>query len=179
MWLTPPAPALELTGPWEITVLGDYEYTLTRLGAVSDTVNLTSDNEASVTVPATVTFGAGEETVTFLATVGSLTNGEAVLRAEDPLGTAWAEFTVRPSEPLPGVEGLVFDPVTGDLSFGLPAGYSLGSLFGADFDLDENGDWVWVELVLDTDYTVDGEGRITILTENYGRMVLRVMLVED
>lgn len=182
MWLTeglPPDPRLEITGPWDITATGLYEYTLTRLGAVSDTVHLSSDNEAAVTVPETVTFGAGEETVTFMATVGSLTNGEAVLRAEDPLGTAWSEFTVRPREVGPGVEELVFDPLTGDLSFNLPAGYSLEGLFGADFDLDENGDWDWVELELGTDYTVDGEGRITILTENYSRMILRVMLVND
>ncbi|NLG35844.1 MAG: hypothetical protein GX548_10875 [Lentisphaerae bacterium] len=178
MWLTAPDPALDLTGPWDLTATGDYEYTLTRLGEVGDTIHLSSDNEAAVTVPATVTFAAGEDTVTFMATVASLTNGEAVLRAEDPLGTAWSEFAVRPREVGPGVVELAYDPATGTMAFLPPDGYEIGTLEAADCSLDAEGNWQnWRTLVIDTDYTVDGEGRISLLTGNQAQMILRITWV--
>ncbi len=105
---TPPPPPMTLTftsGTWDPKTLGDYPFELTREGAVGDEIVLTSGNPGSVTVPASVSFTTGSNTVSFNATVVSLTNGEATIVASNVASGAWAEYTVRPVEPRLYFEG--------------------------------------------------------------------------
>lgn len=58
-------PMLELTGPTNVWVGETETYTVTRYGPVDDTVNLSSTDTNVMTVPATVDFPVGVDTVTF------------------------------------------------------------------------------------------------------------------
>ena len=92
-------------GTWDPDVPGGYPFELTRSGAVSDDIVLTSDNEAAVTVPAGATFAAGETVLTFTATVVSVTSGAAKIVASNAATGAWAEYNVYPIAPDLGIDG--------------------------------------------------------------------------
>ena len=95
----PPAPmGLSFTsGTWDPAAIGDYEFVLARVGAVGDDIVLSSSNTNSVTVPATATFVSNS--VSFNATVVSLTAGPATIIASNTASGAWAEYGVTPVAP--------------------------------------------------------------------------------
>ena len=109
MYLTPglpPGPGLEFTsGTYDPSVPGDYEFVLARTGVVTDTIVLTSDNEAAVTVPASAAFEPGIDVLTFTATVVSVTSGAAKIVASNEDTGAWAEYNVYPVVPALGIDG--------------------------------------------------------------------------
>ena len=267
MYLT--RPGLEFTsGTREPAVPGGYEFELTRSGDVTDNIALSSDNEAAVTVPSNVTFGASATTVTFTATVVSLTNGSAKIVASNEATGAWAEYNVRPIAPTLAIGGpwlleslgatnytltrtasvgtnillsssntnvlwvpagvlygegsyettfpataldygattitatdtvtgawaeynvtvqapsflpfpvITFHPASGNFTFDEPVGYDLYKVYGADGTPNASGGWDWVELDLDTDYTVAG-GVVTILTDAAARQIIRVSFIPE
>ena len=92
-------------GTWDPDAIGDYPFELTRSGEVTDLIVLSSDNEAAVTVPASVTFGESATTATFDATVVSLTAGSAKIIASNAASGAWAEYNVHPIVPDLGIDG--------------------------------------------------------------------------
>ncbi len=92
-------------GTWDPAVPGGYEFELTRSGDVTDTIVLSSDNEAAVTVPAAAAFEPGIDTLTFTATVVSVTSGAAKIVASNEDTGAWAEYNVYPVAPSLGIDG--------------------------------------------------------------------------
>ena len=92
-------------GTWDPDAIGDYPFELTRSGEVTDLIVLSSDNEAAVTVPASVMFGESAKTATFDATVVSLTAGSAKIIASNAASGAWAEYNVHPIVPDLGIDG--------------------------------------------------------------------------
>jgi hypothetical protein len=167
------ATSLEFTaGTWNPSALGNYPFTLERSGEVGDEIVLTSDNLASVTVPATATFAEGSDTVTFDVTVVSLTSGDATIVASNVASGAWAEYTIRPFES-PYGPGIPTDVqmVGGNVVFSLPDGFLVSAVYGADCVLNAEGDWDWEVLVEGVDYTVAG-GQVTILAND--RKIIRV-----
>jgi hypothetical protein len=175
----PQLPTLTFTaGTWDPTATGEYEFELTRGGStVDDDIVLTSDNEAAVTVPPSISFDPGASTVRFFVTVVSLSAGEATIVASNEASGAWADYTIRPQQPTegPSIGPITFDVGTGDFSFGIPDGYDLGTVYGADLVPNAAQDWDWVALVLDTDYTVDpGTGVVTILGNTAARRIIRI-----
>ena len=92
-------------GTWNPDAIGDYPFELTRSGEVTDLIVLSSDNEAAVTVPASVMFGESAKTATFDATVVSLTAGSAKIIASNAASGAWAEYNVHPIVPDLGIDG--------------------------------------------------------------------------
>ena len=101
----PPAPmGLSFTsGTWDPSVTGDYVFVLARVGAVGDDIVLSSSNTNSVTVPATATFVSNS--VSFNATVVSLTAGPATIIASNTASGAWAEYGVTPVAPVLTLSG--------------------------------------------------------------------------
>lgn len=77
----------------------------------------------------------------------------------------------------PPIASITFIPATGNFTFEVPAGYTLATVYGADNAL-VGGDWNWLPLVLDTDYTVSG-GVVTILTDAAARKIIRIGLTAD
>ncbi|MDY0150007.1 MAG: hypothetical protein RBT03_07975, partial [Kiritimatiellia bacterium] len=163
-------------GTWNPSALGDYPFELTRVGAVDNDIVLTSDNVAAVTVPASVTFVGTDATLSFNATVVSLTAGDATIVASNAATGLTAEYTVRPYE---STEGPPFGGdlvlVGGNLQFTMPVGYTLGSVLGADCAL-VDGDWEWQTLVSPADYTV--ESNVVTITAT-GRMIIRIGEIPD
>jgi hypothetical protein len=92
-------------GTWDPAVPGGYEFELTRSGDVTDNIVLSSDNEAAVTVPAAAAFEPGIDTLTFTATVVSVTSGTAKIVASNEDTGAWAEYNVYPVAPSLGIDG--------------------------------------------------------------------------
>ncbi|HPT15940.1 MAG TPA: hypothetical protein PK388_01515, partial [Kiritimatiellia bacterium] len=89
--------SLTLAGMWNPDAVGDYPFTLTRVGAVSNDIVLTSSNTNAVTVPAGVTFVSNS--VTFNATVVSLTAGSATIVASNAATGVWTDYVVTPVAP--------------------------------------------------------------------------------
>ena len=175
----PVAPDLGIDGPWQVYGLGGVQYTLTRTGAVGDDIALGSTDEGVATVPATATFGEGETAITFIAT--GVGYGTTTLTATDAVSGASADFgvtfSVNPNEP---IGDITFSPATGNISFAIPAGYGLGTIYGADCQL-VGGDWDWQELSPDPpdpDYEVDA-GIVTILGDAAQRRIIRVGWLPD
>jgi len=172
----PVAPTLAIDGPWQVYGLGAVQYTLTRTGAVGDEIALSSSDEGVATVPATATFGAGETAVTFLAT--GVGYGFTSLVATDAVSGATADFgvtfEVNPDQP---IGQITFNPATGDFSFEIPAGFGLGSVYGADCQL-VDGDWDWQPLAQDVDYAV-ADGVVTILGDAAQRRIIRIGWLPD
>lgn len=168
----PVVPALGIDGPWQVYGLGEVQYTLTRTGAVGDEIALGSSDEGVATVPPTAIFGEGETAITFFAT--GLAYGPTTLTATDAVSGATADFGVtfsaNPNEP---IGEITFNPATGDFSFAIPAGYGVGTVWGADFVPNAEQDWDWVALVQDTDYVV-ADGIVTILNEAAARRIIRI-----
>ena len=93
----PVAPGLSFTdGTWNPSAAGDYVYTLARVGAVSDAIVLSSTDAAVLTVPAGMSFASGAGSLTFTATVVSVTSGPATIVASNAATGAWAEYIVTP-----------------------------------------------------------------------------------
>ena len=67
---------------------------------------------------------------------------------------------------------ITFDRVTGNFSFEIPAGYDLGSVYGADCEL-AGGDWDWQLLVEDVDYEIAGDV-VTIIGDAAERRIIRI-----
>ncbi len=175
----PVAPDLGLDGPWQVYGLGAVQYTLTRTGAVGDEIALGSSDEGVATVPATATFGEGETAITFIAT--GVGYGATTLYATDAVSGATADygvtFAVNPDQP---IGEITFNPATGDLSFAIPAGFGVGSVYGADCQL-VGGDWDWQLLTADPpnpDYTV-AAGVVTILGDAAQRRIIRIGWLPD
>ncbi len=91
------------SGTWNPSVTGDYEFVLSREGAVGDDVVLSSSNPDAVTVPAGATFVSNS--VSFNATVVSLTNGPATIVASNEATGAWANYVITPVPPVLGIGG--------------------------------------------------------------------------
>lgn len=170
-----PPTSLEFTsGTWDVTALGQYAYTLARSGDVTDAIVLSSSNPSALTVPASVNFAAGSNTVTFMATVVSLTNGSSTIIASNTATGVWAEYNVHPHVSTEGPDfGSDLHLVAGDMVFTIPMGYTLYSIEGADCAL-VSGDWNWQTLE-GTDYQVAGN-QVTIFSEAGGRLVIRIRL---
>ena len=175
----PVAPDLGIDGPWLVYGLGAVQYTLTRTGAVGDEIALGSSDEGVATVPATATFGEGETAITFIAT--GVGYGATTLYATDAVSGATADygvtFAVNPDQP---IGEITFNPATGDLSFAIPAGFGVGSVYGADCQL-VGGDWDWQLLTADPpnpDYTV-AAGVVTILGDAAQRRIIRIGWLPD
>ncbi|MFY9181434.1 MAG: hypothetical protein WAO89_03875 [Kiritimatiellia bacterium] len=75
----------------------------------------------------------------------------------------------------PVIDAITFDVATGNMSFDVPAGYTLVRVEGADCDVDENGAFPWQVLTENVHYTVDG-GKVTLLTDAATRLMIRVRL---
>lgn len=94
----PTAKDLEFTGgTWNPNTIGNYEFELTRVEDPMDVgqIALSSDNEDAVTVPLSVMFDTGSNTVAFMATVVSLAAGDATITASNTTSGAWDTYTVR------------------------------------------------------------------------------------
>lgn len=92
-------PSLTISGPAAITEGQTRTYTVTRVGPVGDTVDLSSSNDAVVEVPASVTF-VDSDSATFEAE--ALAVGSADLVASNVDATS-APFTVTVNEPPTGL----------------------------------------------------------------------------
>ena len=95
--ITPAAPSLAIDGAYQVYVTGPQTYTLTRVGAVTDPIQLTSSDPSVMTVPATATFVTGEPTLSFNGTV--VATGTTTLTASNTASGASAEYNVTVSDP--------------------------------------------------------------------------------
>jgi len=81
---------------------------------------------------------------------------------------------VKPVATQPAMGPVYFDIGTGNISFSIPATYTLVRVEGTDNAL-VGGEWVWTTLVEDTDYTMNiPRDQVTILTGLATRRVLRI-----
>ncbi len=117
-------------GTWNPGALGDYEFVIERSGPVGSNIVLSSSNTNAVTVPGSVQFEEGSNTVSFLATVVSLTAGEATLIASNEETGAWAEYEVKPALPVLYIAGPWELTVPG-----IPAEYTLTREGGVGDDI--------------------------------------------
>lgn len=117
-------------GTWNPGALGDYEFVLERSGPVGSNIVLSSSNTNAVTVPAAVEFEEGSNSVSFLATVVSLTDGEATIIASNEETGAWAEYDVKPALPVLSIAGPWELTVPG-----IPAEYTLTREGGVGDDI--------------------------------------------
>jgi hypothetical protein len=106
---TPPPEPLGLTfvsGTWNPTMPGPYDFVLERTGEVGNEIELTSSNPGAVVVPpGGATFEEGSNQVTFVVTVMSVTNGPATIIASNAASGAWAEYVVAPVAPMLEIDG--------------------------------------------------------------------------
>ena len=170
--VTPVAPTLSFTGgTWDPSAVGAYPFELTRVGAVGDAIALSSTDTNVLTVPASVSFTSGSNTVSFNVTVVSLTAGNAKVIATNAASGAWAEYEVKPVSP-----AVEIGPITvtaSSIGCAVPAGQGLYNVYGADSAL---VDWPWPVLVSNADYTVSG-GVVTVSTTNATRRSIRIGVV--
>ena len=94
---------LTLAGAWNPDAIGDYPFTLTRVGAVGDDIVLSSSNTNAVTVPESATFVSNS--VSFNATVVSLTSGPATIVASNAATGVWTDYVVTPVAPVLSLGG--------------------------------------------------------------------------
>lgn len=166
-----------VAGTWNPSALGDYEFTLRRTGSTgNEMIVLQSDNTNSVTVPAVVWFDDEEATVSFNATVVSLTEGDAKIIASNTLSGVWADYVVKPWQPTvgPPIAAITFVAGSDQMKFQVPTGYSLIAVEGADCQLVE-GDLIWLTMVEDVDFTYVYP-EVTILTDAAARKMIRIRL---
>jgi len=128
-------------------------------------------------VPADLLYGEGALETTFPAT--ALAYGTTTITATDTVSGAWATYDVTVQLPanLP-IPDITFVPATGNFTFAEPVGYDLFKVYGADCVPNAADGWDWVELVLDTDYTVL-DGVVTILTDAAARQIIRVSFISE
>lgn len=93
------------SGTWDPQIPGDYEFTLTRTGEVGNDIDLASDNEAAATVPASVSFAEGVDTLVFTVTVVSVTSGSATIVASNEASGAWTDYVITPVAPMLEIDG--------------------------------------------------------------------------
>ncbi|MGD9611682.1 MAG: hypothetical protein AB7V22_02140 [Kiritimatiellia bacterium] len=173
----PVAPALSIGGPWLLESLGPTNYTLTRTASVGANVQLSSSDTNVLWVPADLLYGEGHYETTFPATAWAY--GTTTITATDVVSGAWATYDVTVQAPafLPFPD-ITFVPASGNFTFAEPVGYDLYKVYGADCVPNAAGAWEWVELVLDTDYTVL-DGVVTILTDAAARQIIRVGFIPE
>jgi hypothetical protein len=159
--VTPVPPSLNFTsGTWDPSATGGYLYRLERMGAVDNVILLSSTASNVLTVAPSVNFITGSNTIDITATVVSLTNGQATLIATNVASGAWAEFTVKPY--LPGSFNI--GPIAtapGSMTLVIPNGYSLGTVYGADTVVTNQG---LTFQPLTNGYTVVGGSNVVIST---------------
>ena len=101
--VTPVPPQVFLAGPWEVFALGPVEYAVNRVGAVGDTIALSSSAPGVLTVPPSASFAPGATNLTFNAT--AVGYGPATITASNASSGAWATFDVTVAEPAISIEG--------------------------------------------------------------------------
>lgn len=173
--VTPEGPTLNFTaGTWDPAATGPYEYTLERMNGVGDDIVVSSTDINVLTVPPSSTFPTGVDTLVITATVVSVNSGNATIIASNVATGAWAEYNVYPVSSAPAIGPVYYDVGTGEMSFSVPATYTLVSVEGADNALVGDG-FVWSTLVENTDYTLNIPGDIvTMLTGVTPRRVIRI-----
>lgn len=95
--VTPVPPVIFFGGAFELFELGTNEYTLTRSGAVTDDIVLSSGDTNILQVPASVTFESGSNVVAFSVEV--IGYGGAVMYATNLATGATAEYFVNVQSP--------------------------------------------------------------------------------
>ena len=115
------------SGTWDPSALGDYPFELTRTGEVGDEIVLTSSNTNSVTVPLGTNFITGSNTVSFNATVASLTAGDATITASNAASGLVATYIVRPVAPSLSISGDAIQISGGEKSYTLTRSASTGT----------------------------------------------------
>ena len=173
----PVVPTLSIGGPWLLESLGATNYTLTRSASVGTNVLLSSSDTNVLWVPVDLVYGEGATETTFPAT--ALAYGTTTITATDTVSGAWATYDVTVQLPanLP-IPDITFVPATGDFTFPEPVGYDLYKVYGANCVPNAAQGWDWVELELDTDYSVAG-GVVTILTDAAARQIIRVSFIPE
>ena len=88
--------------------------------------------------------------------------------------TGWLSAAEGPG-PAPAIEPITY--TGGNLVCPVPAGYTNGTVYGADCALTA-GDWVWEVLTNGVDYTVSGS-EVTIPTADPapGRRIIRIDMI--
>ena len=115
------------SGTWNPSAPGDYAFELTRSGEVGDEIELKSSNTNSVTVPASANFATGSNTVSFNATVVSLTAGDATITASNAASGLVATYDVRPVAPSLSISGDAIQISGGEKSYTLTRSASTGT----------------------------------------------------
>lgn len=101
--VTPVPPQVFLAGPWEVFALGPVGYAVNRVGAVGDTIALSSSAPGVLTVPPSATFAPGATNLAFNAT--AVGYGPATITASNASSGAWATFDVTVAAPAVSIEG--------------------------------------------------------------------------
>ena len=138
-------------GTWNPAATGDYVFELTRAGTVTDEIVLTSDNPAAVAVPASTNFATGSDTVSFIATVVSLTAGNAKIVASNVASGATAEYNVYPVVPTLSISGPFLLEALGSTNYTLTRTASVGTNILLNSS-NTNVLWVPVDLVYGAGY---------------------------
>lgn len=177
---TPPALMFSM-GTWDPSATGIYEFELTRAGSVGDDIVLSSDNPSAVTVPESVAFAPGSNTVSVNVFVVSLNEGNAMIIASNIASGTWAEYVIRPQPAeevgIPSIESIALNAESGELEFLIPTGYDLLSVEAAPTEL-LDGDWSWSELVEGVDYTVNGDAVLIAATPSPAQ-IIRIKITQS
>lgn len=164
-----------ITVAWDDYVTGGFRgrVQVTCTAENTFTFSLQRDGETAVSVP-NVELPGGIDQVEFYNFNGGSGDEENFY-----FNCMWIQGEgEEPGPDGPVIDVIVFDPQTGDLSFNVPAGYSLLRVEGADCVVDEQGALDWQPLVENADYTRTN-GEVTILTEAAARLMIRVALSAD
>ena len=158
-----------ITVAWSNYVAGGFrgQVKVTCTAENTYTFSLQRDGEAAVVV-ADVGLPGAIDQVEFYNYNGGTGDGENFY-----FNRMWIEGAPAPVGPV--IDAITFDVATGNMSFDVPAGYTLVRVEGADCDVDENGAFPWQVLTENVHYTVDG-GKVTLLTDAATRLMIRVRL---
>ncbi len=158
-----------ITVAWSNYVAGGFrgQVKVTCTAENTYTFSLQRDGEAAVVV-ADVRLPGAIDQVEFYNYNGGTGDGENFY-----FNRMWIEGAPAPVGPV--IDAITFDVATGNMSFDVPAGYTLVRVEGADCDVDENGAFPWQVLTENVHYTVDG-GKVTLLTDAATRLMIRVRL---
>ena len=158
-----------ITVAWSNYIAGGFrgQVKVTCTAENTYTFSLQRDGEAAVVV-ADVGLPGAIDQVEFYNYNGGTGDGENFY-----FNRMWIEGAPAPVGPV--IDAITFDVATGNMSFDVPAGYTLVRVEGADCDVDENGAFPWQVLTENVHYTVDG-GKVTLLTDAATRLMIRVRL---
>ncbi len=159
-----------ITVAWSNYVAGGFrgQVKVTCTAENTYTFSLQRDGEAAVVV-ADVGLPGAIDQVEFYNYNGGTGDGENFY-----FNRMWIEGAPAPVGPV--IDAITFDVATGNMSFDVPAGYTLVRVEGADCDVDENGAFPWQVLTENVHYTVDG-GKVTLPTDDAAtRLMIRVRL---